>query len=154
MKNVLVDYIHNWTPKVCDFGFARKSAGGSSLFLSLVYKPSLSALGKASRMTILGTEAYMAPELLFDEEYDLKADIFSYGIVLATILTRKCPESVLKSGDFLYRGPAAKFQLNFDEITENAEAGYPSMFLDLCLRVSKIDSQCPYLKILYIVLCL
>ena len=34
------------------------------------------------RMTICGTEEYMAPELLFDEEYSFNVDIFCFGMVL------------------------------------------------------------------------
>ena len=78
----------------------------------------------------------MAPELLFDEEYDNKIDIFSYGVVLACILTKQCPNSIPKAGEFLCRGPATKFRMNYDEISKLSEEGYPSMLLDLCLRVS------------------
>jgi serine/threonine protein kinase len=37
---------------------------------------------KPRRMTICGTDEYMAPELHFDEEYLFGVDIFSFGIVL------------------------------------------------------------------------
>ena len=35
-----------------------------------------------ARMTICGTHEYMAPELLFDEEYGPAVDVFSFGMVL------------------------------------------------------------------------
>lgn len=41
------------------------------------------------RMTICGTNEYMAPELLFDEEYGASVDIFSFGMVLFEIIGRK-----------------------------------------------------------------
>lgn len=40
-------------------------------------------------MTICGTNEYMAPELLFDEEYGASVDIFSFGMVLFEIIGRK-----------------------------------------------------------------
>jgi serine/threonine protein kinase len=36
-------------------------------------------------MTICGTNEYMAPELLFDEEYGSSVDIFSFGMVLLEV---------------------------------------------------------------------
>jgi serine/threonine protein kinase len=117
-ENVLMDHEHQWMPKVCDFGFARKSKD----------------LAKGSRMTICGTEAYMAPELLFDEDYGSMADIFSYGVVLAAIITRINPDAVPKPGEFMYRSPPSKFKLNFEEIEAKAEAGYPGMLFELCTR--------------------
>jgi serine/threonine protein kinase len=36
-------------------------------------------------MTICGTNEYMAPELLFDEEYGAAVDIFSFGMVLLEV---------------------------------------------------------------------
>ena len=37
-------------------------------------------------MTICGTNAYMAPELLFDDQlYSYEIDIFSFGMVLLEV---------------------------------------------------------------------
>jgi serine/threonine protein kinase len=33
----------------------------------------------AARMTICGTDEYMAPEVIMGEEYNDKADVFSFG---------------------------------------------------------------------------
>jgi len=68
-KNLLVD--HNWRIKVCDFGFARTAQ-------------------KAARpMTICGTGEWMAPEIILGQAYSEKADVFSFGIVLCEIISRK-----------------------------------------------------------------
>lgn len=38
-----------------------------------------------------GTPLYMAPELSSDSHYNKKCDVFSYGITLWEVLTRKKP---------------------------------------------------------------
>ena len=38
-----------------------------------------------SRMTVVGTPYWMAPEMLRGESYDEKVDVFSYGIVLCEV---------------------------------------------------------------------
>lgn len=40
---------------------------------------------------MLGSPIYMAPEVLKNEEYSVKADIWSLGVVLFEILFGKCP---------------------------------------------------------------
>ncbi|KAL6074487.1 LISK family protein kinase [Balamuthia mandrillaris] len=66
-KNLLVD--DNWKVKVCDFGFAR----------TMTNRP----------MTLCGTDEWMAPEMILGQQYTNKVDVFSYGIVLCEIMTRK-----------------------------------------------------------------
>ncbi len=43
--------------------------------------------GCVSRMTVVGTPYWMAPEMLRGEEYDEKVDVFSFGIVLCEVST-------------------------------------------------------------------
>ena len=38
-----------------------------------------------SRMTVVGTPYWMAPEMLRGESYDEKVDIFSFGIVICEV---------------------------------------------------------------------
>eukprot|EP01133_Synstelium_polycarpum_P009811 gene9811-11460_t len=61
----------HWVIKVCDFGLARK--------IDLEAK---------SKMTICGTDDWMAPEILVGEEYDRSCDVFSFGVVLIELITR------------------------------------------------------------------
>ena len=42
-----------------------------------------------SRMTVVGTPYWMAPEMLRGESYDEKVDIFSYGIVVCEVSQRQ-----------------------------------------------------------------
>lgn len=69
--NILLD--GSYTPKVCDFGLSRLKAQEQSM------------TGNC------GTVQWMAPEVLSDESYNEKADIFSYGIICWELLTRECP---------------------------------------------------------------
>jgi len=70
-NNLLVE--EDWTIKVCDFGFARD-------------------IDKSTEsMTLCGTDEWMAPEVALGEKYDAKADVFSFGMVIVELITRKKP---------------------------------------------------------------
>lgn len=62
----------NYTPKICDFGFARVD---SSLFMS----------------NKIGTACYMAPEVIEGTLYNCKADVFSYGMILWELYFGQAP---------------------------------------------------------------
>ena len=68
MQNILLD--DQFNPKICDFGFAGFNTG---------------------KLTeSLGTLNFAAPEILMHKPYDgFKADIFSLGVVLLTLVTCK-----------------------------------------------------------------
>lgn len=101
---------------LADFGFARKMAseGGGK--------------GSGITSTLLGTEGFMAPEMFFDEGYDDRADVFSFGCVLAELITGKEPG---KDGFFI-RGPRTNFDLDLSELRDNAIAGCPESLLECC----------------------
>mmetsp|Transcript_27231 Transcript_27231/g.85768 ORF Transcript_27231/g.85768 Transcript_27231/m.85768 type:complete len:418 (-) Transcript_27231:462-1715(-) len=63
----------DFTCKVADLGMAREFEKEST----------------PRRMTICGTEDYMAPELIFDEHYDGKVDVFGLGMVLFEVMARR-----------------------------------------------------------------
>jgi len=73
-----------WKIKVCDFGLARP----------------VDKQGKKEEsqlMTIVGTNEWMAPEVMLGLEYDQKCDVFSYAMVLWELITRdKPPQRVVK----------------------------------------------------------
>jgi serine/threonine protein kinase len=64
----------NYKVKVSDFGLA-KLVDSSSV----------------SQMTSCGTPAWTAPEVLRNEKYDEKCDVYSFGIVLWELVTREDP---------------------------------------------------------------
>eukprot|EP01113_Clastostelium_recurvatum_P017565 TRINITY_DN2066_c0_g1_i3.p1 TRINITY_DN2066_c0_g1~~TRINITY_DN2066_c0_g1_i3.p1 ORF type:complete len:664 (-),score=136.84 TRINITY_DN2066_c0_g1_i3:76-2067(-) len=72
--NLLVD--EHFKVKVCDFG------------LSTMMKQ---RLDKKTAMTPVGTPCWTAPEVLRNETYTEKADVFSYGVVLWELCTREDP---------------------------------------------------------------
>jgi len=72
--NLLVD--EHFKVKVCDFG------------LSTVVKR---RLDRITAMTPVGTPCWTAPEVLRNEVYTERADVFSYGVVLWELVTREDP---------------------------------------------------------------
>jgi serine/threonine protein kinase len=69
-SNLLVD--ENWNVKVADFGFARIKEENAT-------------------MTRCGTPCWTAPEVIRGDKYDERADVFSFGVVMWEVLTRKQP---------------------------------------------------------------
>lgn len=72
-SNFLVD--EHMRVKVCDFGLSQLVPRGTHL------------VDPARRAR--GTPLWMSPEVLLGREFDAKADIYSYGLVLWQILTRQ-----------------------------------------------------------------
>jgi len=71
--NLLVD--ENWKVKVCDFGLCRI----------------LTETPENTTLTACGTPCWAAPEILRNQKYDSKADVYSFGIVLWECSSRKVP---------------------------------------------------------------
>jgi serine/threonine protein kinase len=64
----------HWTVKICDFGLSR-------IMLDPPIRDSLSA----------GTPEWMAPELIWNEPFDEKCDIFSFGVMMWELSTLNRP---------------------------------------------------------------
>ncbi len=69
-SNLLVD--ENWNVKVADFGFARIKQANVT-------------------MTRCGTPCWTAPEIIRGERYSESADVYSFGIIMWQVFTRKQP---------------------------------------------------------------
>lgn len=74
------------TLKLADFGFAKYFEG----------------INETPRKPY-GSPAYMAPELLFGQAFDERADVFSVGIVLFECLEKRLPFENVKSFSLLFR---------------------------------------------------
>lgn len=79
-QNILLDAQNQ--AKLCDFGFARNMSTGTHVLTS-----------------IKGTPLYMAPELIEEQPYDYKADLWSLGCIMYEILIGAppfCAASILR----------------------------------------------------------
>jgi serine/threonine protein kinase len=74
--NVLLD--KNYTAKVCDFGLSFKKNNTEK---------------ESGKHGILGTPEWMAPEVMNDQSYNHKVDVYSFGIVLCELFSRIKPYS-------------------------------------------------------------
>ena len=135
-ENCLLDC--NWVCKLCDFGFARKDQSGRPLSRAGTEEDA-SASPDVGRMrhkkSVCGTDDFMAPELLFDEEYGAPADVFSFGIMLASIIYRQ----KAGEGGFLLRKPQDNFALPEDNLRSEAPADCPPSLMELCVQCSSFE---------------
>mmetsp|Transcript_7869 Transcript_7869/g.33103 ORF Transcript_7869/g.33103 Transcript_7869/m.33103 type:complete len:407 (+) Transcript_7869:216-1436(+) len=108
-KNLLVS--SDWVGKVADFGASTIKAATTQT------------------MTVVGTPAYMAPEVLSKSKYSEKADVYSFGVILVELYTGRRP----------YTGPAYEdihnqIQLIYRILNENLRpdtTGLPQALLQL-----------------------
>lgn len=114
--------------KLGDFGFARGIAEGRRA------------------MTICGTDALMAPEMISNLPYGLDADMYSYGCLLVELICGKAPGEQ----EFLPRTRENAFDIDTREVKESALPGCPTSLILLaehCLeyeveaRISASDAK-------------
>jgi LIM domain kinase 1 len=115
-ENILVTA--NGRLKITDFGFARIAARSAD---------------ESKRLTFCGTDSYMSPEILLGEEFDLPTDIYSLGIILCEILSRKLAD------DNTFKRAAPMFEIDADEVKERATQGCPTDFINLTLECLNND---------------
>ncbi|KAI0049734.1 kinase-like protein [Auriscalpium vulgare] len=109
-ENLLVTA--NGRLKITDFGFARIAARNEE---------------ESRRLTFCGTDAYMSPEILLGEEFDLPTDIFSLGVIFAEIAARRLAD------DTHFKRAAPAFTIHADEVHRLASPGCPPAFIQLTL---------------------
>jgi len=110
-NNLLVG--DNWKIKVCDFGFSRR-------------------VNKGEQMTLCGTDEWMAPEVMCGDKYDEKADVFSYGMVLTELVTRKKPP---------LRKPAKSFRFEIEPFRQSAPPDTPPLFIELAIKCAEQNPE-------------
>ncbi|KAM9987110.1 hypothetical protein ACTFIY_011535 [Dictyostelium cf. discoideum] len=110
-KNILLDEFQRI--RLCDFGFARMSEQTK----------------KSRHMTMCGTEGWVAPEILLGMSYDTSCDVFSYGVVLAELITGRKP-----GVDLWVRSPETCFDINPEELKQKSIPGCPSELISVCVE--------------------
>ena len=114
MNNILID--SNFTPKICDFGFATENNNHLTEYL--------------------GTEDCAAPEIWLNIPYDgFKADIFSLGVVLINITTCKRGFKKAIQNDPYYMYIMAKQIKKYWTIVEKQIKGMSKELKDLFIRM-------------------
>ena len=120
-SNFLLD--KNFRCVLSDFGMVRSSSNSNNT--------------KSNRMTICGTDEYMAPELMLNENYSTPADIFSLGIVLFEIMARKQSGK----GGFLIRSPRNLFGIDTEEVKEDLPEDTPESLRILATQCVDVEVE-------------
>ncbi len=106
--------------KLLDFGLAK--LGPASLYDAGADAQRGETISRPEQLTVpgttMGTIDYMSPEQAWGQEVDLRADLFSFGVVLYEMVTGTPPfrgESSIQTVDsILHRQPVAPVRLNPD----------------------------------------
>lgn len=118
-KNCLIKCDENsYSAVVGDFGLAEKIPTN---------------LAEEEKLTVVGSPFWMAPEVLRDERYNEKADVFSYGIILCEIIAR-----IQADPDFLPR--TENFGLDYHTF-QHMVGDCPSDFLQLAFNCCNMDPK-------------
>eukprot|EP01113_Clastostelium_recurvatum_P037212 TRINITY_DN540_c0_g1_i2.p1 TRINITY_DN540_c0_g1~~TRINITY_DN540_c0_g1_i2.p1 ORF type:complete len:504 (+),score=81.55 TRINITY_DN540_c0_g1_i2:55-1566(+) len=119
-------------------GILHRDLKSQNILLSSSKKAKLCDLGLAraledtinKRLTFVGTDRWMAPEICMSVDYDYKVDVFSYGVVLVEIITGAVPDE---------RRPGDKFALNEQGLRAKVLPGCPPAFVELCVDCTRFD---------------
>ncbi|XP_041509032.1 dual specificity testis-specific protein kinase 2 isoform X3 [Microtus oregoni] len=118
-ENCLIKRDENgYSAVVADFGLAEKIPDAS--------------LG-SEKLAVVGSPFWMAPEVLRDEPYNEKADVFSYGIILCEIIAR-----IQADPDYLPR--TENFGLDYDAF-QHMVGDCPPEFLQLTFNCCNMDPK-------------
>lgn len=118
-KNCLIKRDENgYSAVVADFGLAEKIPDVST---------------GSEKLAVVGSPFWMAPEVLRDEPYNEKADVFSYGIILCEIIAR-----IQADPDYLPR--TENFGLDYDAF-QHMVGDCPPHFLQLTFNCCNMDPK-------------
>ena len=105
--NLLVD--NNWNVKVADFGLSRAQS--------------------TNTMSAAGTPQWSAPEVIRQEKYTTKADVYSFGVIVYELISRKVP--------YANMGPlTAARQVAYDHLRPRFPEGSDATYVELAENVS------------------
>ena len=119
--------------KICDFGLARILSDVAETKPKPKSAPKrLGNLPMNARLSIAGTDEWMAPEVIIGTPYNKSADVFSLGIVLYEIVVRKKPEQ---------RVAQRFFEFSVEEFQKMLPNECPQVMVELCIQCSKLDPK-------------
>ncbi|EJU01777.1 kinase-like protein [Dacryopinax primogenitus] len=98
--------------KITDFGFARITPRSPE---------------EAKRLTYCGTDAYMSPEILMGDPFDLPTDVFSLGVIYCEIACRRVAD------DRTFKRAAPMYSLDPRELYALSSPGCPPELIQLAL---------------------
>lgn len=112
-ENILLD--ENFCPKVSDFGLAKLMAREHSQVVTMVR----------------GTRGYLAPEWVSNRPITVKADVYSYGMLLLEIIGgRRNLDLSFDAEDFFYPGWAYKVYISYASFIVSIQAFYSLLSFD------------------------
>jgi len=120
--NVLMDSQNNI--KICDFGFSRPKVDAT--------------------MSLVGTVQWMAPELMREEKYTEKVDVYSYGVLLWELVTSEIPFGGISQSAVWY---AVAVEGKTLELPDEAQERFGREFCALLSSCLEVDpSQRPLMS--------
>ncbi|CCI48335.1 unnamed protein product [Albugo candida] len=131
--NVLLD--NDSRAKLCDFGFVTdlNHCDQSADIQTRLQESHL--INTPRRKSYCGTDAYMAPEMYLDEDYDESVDTFSYGVMLMEMIC--CRQANIDG--FLMRLPQSKFEIIVEEFRSQVPDSCPKEFMKLAERCTSFE---------------
>ncbi|KAI9143667.1 kinase-like domain-containing protein [Paraphysoderma sedebokerense] len=118
-ENLLIT--ENKRIKVCDFGLSRLIPFNEE---------------EKKRLSFCGTDAYMAPEIILCIPFDHRIDIFSYGIILCELITRR-----LANGITTIKRVVPGFGIDSLELKNLAPKDTPPELINLALKCCEDDPK-------------
>mmetsp|Transcript_160063 Transcript_160063/g.292181 ORF Transcript_160063/g.292181 Transcript_160063/m.292181 type:complete len:614 (-) Transcript_160063:102-1943(-) len=96
--------------KPCDWPTTRNHVSLIDFGLSAKYSP-----GETKLKTKCGTPWYMAPEIIFEDTYNEKCDVWSLGVLMYMLLSGQAPFVGINDDDLSIFEDAKEGQLEFDD---------------------------------------